>query len=190
MESNAAAKSQAYATFEDYDSGIQIVEPSEPVRNGSRHAVADSNVDLVIVENSTRGSSEDDGKVQPLVAGKGGLRRPVLNGPQRRCYFPVTLVTVLLACIAGFVFELYKGNWEFVSLSENPMLGPSPQAMIDSGAKYDPLLRDGEWWRVLVPMILHAGVFHFVINMLAWLKLAKDLEPLYGCKCCSTLEAW
>jgi len=38
----------------------------------------------------------------------------------------------------------------------------------------------GEWWRLLVPMLLHAGVVHIFFNMYALRILGTSLERFYG----------
>jgi membrane associated rhomboid family serine protease len=54
------------------------------------------------------------------------------------------------------------------------------ETLIDLGAKFAPKIKDGEWWRFLTPIVLHVGIFHFVLNMCAQLRVGKSLEEQYG----------
>jgi membrane associated rhomboid family serine protease len=92
----------------------------------------------------------------------------------------ITLLLVLLNCI-GMLVELSKADWEFVSLEENSMLGPSIQALIDSGGLTSvSVLCDDEWWRLVVSFFLHAGLIHLGFNMLTLLLLGIPLERNFG----------
>ncbi|WP_160112342.1 rhomboid family intramembrane serine protease [Salicibibacter kimchii] len=53
-------------------------------------------------------------------------------------------------------------------------------ALIDFGAKYNPLIDDGEWWRILTSMFLHIGFFHLFMNSLALLFLGTAVERIFG----------
>ncbi|WP_215112895.1 rhomboid family intramembrane serine protease [Exiguobacterium sp. s63] len=55
-----------------------------------------------------------------------------------------------------------------------------PNTLITFGAKVNPLIEQGEWWRLLTPMFLHIGWFHFAINMFALWSLGPLVERMYG----------
>lgn len=52
--------------------------------------------------------------------------------------------------------------------------------MINFGAKFNPLILEGEWWRFLTPMFLHFGLTHLVMNMLSLYILGPLVQNLYG----------
>jgi rhomboid protease GluP len=52
--------------------------------------------------------------------------------------------------------------------------------LIEYGAKYNPAIIDGEWWRIATSMFLHIGVLHLFMNMLALFYLGTAVEKLYG----------
>lgn len=52
--------------------------------------------------------------------------------------------------------------------------------LIQSGAKYNPAIIDGEWWRIISSMFLHIGVFHLLMNMIALYYLGTAVEKIYG----------
>lgn len=48
------------------------------------------------------------------------------------------------------------------------------------GAKYGPLIWEGEYWRLAAAMFLHGGILHLAFNMYALLALGPPVEQLYG----------
>jgi rhomboid protease GluP len=52
--------------------------------------------------------------------------------------------------------------------------------LIEFGAKYNPLIIEGEWWRFITPIFLHIGFFHLFMNTLALYYLGTAVERIYG----------
>lgn len=52
--------------------------------------------------------------------------------------------------------------------------------LIEFGAKFNPAIMEGEWWRIVSSMFLHIGVFHLFMNMLALYYLGTAVESIYG----------
>ena len=52
--------------------------------------------------------------------------------------------------------------------------------LIDMGAKYNPLIMEGEWWRLLTSMFLHIGFVHILMNMVALFYLGTAIERIFG----------
>ena len=48
------------------------------------------------------------------------------------------------------------------------------------GAKYNSLINDGEWWRLVTPVFLHIGWIHLLVNMYSLFILGPYVEKLYG----------
>jgi rhomboid protease GluP len=55
-----------------------------------------------------------------------------------------------------------------------------PQTLIEFGAKYNPLIIEGEWWRLIAPIFLHIGMLHLLMNTLALYYLGTAVERIYG----------
>ncbi|MFQ3580313.1 MAG: rhomboid family intramembrane serine protease [Chloracidobacterium sp.] len=55
-----------------------------------------------------------------------------------------------------------------------------PDVLTAFGACNQKLIANGEVWRLVVPMFLHIGVVHLVVNMYALWVLGPQLESLYG----------
>jgi rhomboid protease GluP len=56
----------------------------------------------------------------------------------------------------------------------------SVETLIDFGAKYNPSIIEGEWWRIITSMFLHIGLLHLFMNMLAVYYLGSIVERIYG----------
>ena len=52
--------------------------------------------------------------------------------------------------------------------------------LLDFGAASRPLFRQGEYWRLVMPMFLHIGFSHLLLNSLALYFLGRLVEPVYG----------
>ncbi|WP_100372450.1 rhomboid family protein [Bacillus sp. FJAT-45037] len=52
--------------------------------------------------------------------------------------------------------------------------------LIEFGAKYNPAIIDGEWWRLFSAMFLHIGIFHLLMNSLALFYLGSAVERMFG----------
>ncbi len=48
------------------------------------------------------------------------------------------------------------------------------------GAEYVPDILRGEYWRLVMPAFLHAGIFHLLLNMWALYHLGGAIETFYG----------
>ncbi len=56
----------------------------------------------------------------------------------------------------------------------------NPQTLIEFGAKYNPLIMQGEWWRFFTPIFLHIGLTHLVLNTLSLYFVGIIVERIYG----------
>lgn len=55
-----------------------------------------------------------------------------------------------------------------------------PETLIEFGAKYNPLMIEGEWWRLVTPIFLHIGLLHLLMNTLALYYLGLAVEKMFG----------
>lgn len=56
---------------------------------------------------------------------------------------------------------------------------PSPWLLVDFGGTWKPVM-DGEPWRLLTSVFLHAGLLHLAFNLLAIASIGPRIEELYG----------
>ncbi|MFY4776336.1 rhomboid family intramembrane serine protease [Metabacillus sp. RGM 3146] len=54
------------------------------------------------------------------------------------------------------------------------------ETLIRYGAKYNPLIQEGEWWRFITPIFLHIGIIHLLLNTLALYYVGMAVEKMYG----------
>ena len=62
-------------------------------------------------------------------------------------------------------------------LSLFPIIGP---LLFNYGAGVNYLISDGQWWRFITPMFLHAGLLHLLFNMFSLYLFGPELEKLAG----------
>lgn len=48
------------------------------------------------------------------------------------------------------------------------------------GAKFNPLIQHGQWWRLITPMFIHIGFMHLLFNSLILYFLGRQIESIYG----------
>lgn len=48
------------------------------------------------------------------------------------------------------------------------------------GAKFNPLIQAGQYWRLVTPIFLHIGLVHLIMNGLIIYYLGSDMERIYG----------
>ncbi|MCJ7843412.1 rhomboid family intramembrane serine protease [Lederbergia sp. NSJ-179] len=56
----------------------------------------------------------------------------------------------------------------------------NPETLIRFGAKFSPLILEGEWWRLITPVFLHIGFIHLFMNTLALYYLGTAVERIFG----------
>jgi rhomboid protease GluP len=80
------------------------------------------------------------------------------------------LFTYILIAIQLVVFLLmeFKGG------------STDSSTLIKFGAKFNPLILEGEWWRFFTPMFLHIGFLHLLMNSMALYYLGPLVERIYG----------
>ncbi len=56
----------------------------------------------------------------------------------------------------------------------------NPDVLLSFGASYGPYFHRGEYWRAVMPMFLHIGIWHLLINGYALYLLGQILERVHG----------
>lgn len=96
---------------------------------------------------------------------------------ESRFYNSSTLV--IFAQVVVMVLMIRQGG--VMPLAENPMLGPPVEVMIDFGAQQGGyVINEGQWWRLVTAMFVHAGVVHLACNVYVQWQVCGFLSALWG----------
>ncbi|MBI3159798.1 MAG: rhomboid family intramembrane serine protease [Chloroflexi bacterium] len=80
---------------------------------------------------------------------------------------------VLTYAILGFTLFIY-----LLQMASQTLLGGDlPLAL---GAKINAAIQQGEWWRLITPVVLHGSLLHVGVNMYSLYVLGPQLETFYG----------
>ena len=92
--------------------------------------------------------------------------------PQIRLTLPKTkpVVTYSIMAITILVFLAQLATQTFVGWD----------VPVDIGVKFNPLIDDGQYWRLITPVLLHGDILHIGFNMYALYILGTELERFYG----------
>lgn len=86
----------------------------------------------------------------------------------RRPSPPVATLAILAVCGVMYTLTVLAGG------------ATNPDVLLSFGASYGPYIRGGEYWRLVMPMFLHVGILHLLINGYALYLLGRLLERVYG----------
>jgi len=78
-----------------------------------------------------------------------------------------TYIFIAIQVVMFLVLELQGGS-------------TNNSTLIKFGAKFNPLILAGEWWRFITPVFLHIGVLHLLMNTLALYFLGTAVERIFG----------
>lgn len=90
-------------------------------------------------------------------------------------------VTNVLIGLNVFIFILTL-LYDLGSKNNGNLSGISIETLLLFGAKYNFYIVEGQYWRLVSTMFLHANLFHIIFNMGALRVLGRDLEYLFGPK--------
>lgn len=82
---------------------------------------------------------------------------------------PIVTYTIIAICIILFAMMYLLGNGSTDTLT-----------LINFGANYDLLTKEGEYYRLLTSMFLHIGILHLLCNMYSLYIIGKEVENLFG----------
>lgn len=78
-----------------------------------------------------------------------------------------TYLFMALQVVVFFWLEMHGGS-------------QNTQTLIEYGAKYNPLIIQGEWWRFFTPIFLHIGFTHLALNTLSLYFVGIIVERIFG----------
>ncbi len=102
----------------------------------------------------------------------------------------ITLGTIIVWCITAYQFALATGAHTFhdiIIVTMNNAISIQDKdndalsnVLIAFGAKENELINQGQYWRFVTPIFLHANLLHVGLNMLNLVVLGVFLERLVG----------
>jgi membrane associated rhomboid family serine protease len=89
---------------------------------------------------------------------------------------------ITIAQILAFAITLIVGQAKFdgAFVASNSTAGPSAATLQYMGAKYGPAIYTGQIWRIVTPILLHAGLSHLLLNLFFQLRLGFSMEQQWG----------
>ncbi len=81
---------------------------------------------------------------------------------------PIATLVIVALCVIVFVLQTLAGG------SKNT------DVLLDFGASYRPYFEQGQYWRAVMPLFLHIGLWHLAVNMFTLLMIGPILERMYG----------
>lgn len=125
-------------------------------------------------ESQNDANSEDTDLYKALYHDQNG--NPIYIVKQQRAYFAIGISLVQVIILIGMMIQC-----KVAPISINPMLGPYPDAFSHWGGKnaYS-ILHDNQWWRMITPIFLHAGVIHIFFNVAVQIETGSFFEKEWG----------
>ena len=93
----------------------------------------------------------------------------------------IVLITSALWCFTAYQVALAAGAHTLHDYLAN-MFSNSQNAdvLIAYGAKYNQAIQEGQYWRFVTPVFLHANILHVGLNMLNLIVLGVFVERIFG----------
>lgn len=110
-------------------------------------------------------ASFPDPEAAAPLPGPVSIRLP--SSPPRITYF------ILAITIGVYLIQMITPNFAII----NGYYYDMPSAL---GAKFNHLIRDGQLWRLITPVLLHGSIFHIGFNMYALFSFGVGLERRFG----------
>jgi rhomboid protease GluP len=87
--------------------------------------------------------------------------------PVQKRYVPAVTLVILGINVVVFLLMTFAGG------------STNKEVLLDFGASFSPYFRRGEYWRLVMPMFLHIGWLHLIVNSYALFLLGPILERVY-----------
>lgn len=89
--------------------------------------------------------------------------------------------SIVFSVVQIIILVVMMWQCSIAPMSINPMIGPYPDALSEWGGKNSVLiLEDGQWYRLVTPILLHAGIIHLFCNVAVQLETGVFFEKEWG----------
>ncbi len=106
-------------------------------------------------------------------------RSRLANFPWATCL--ILLITCGIWYVTAYQVALNEGARTFQKVLASILANSEdPNVLIAFGAKYNPAIQAGQYWRLIMPVFLHADISHVGLNMLNFLLLGLIVERIFG----------
>ncbi|HEV2175709.1 MAG TPA: rhomboid family intramembrane serine protease [Terriglobia bacterium] len=134
-----------------------------------------------------RGLIERDASVCPLCGASTKTPRSRPSGTPGRVLGVIPVPSTATAILIAVNILLYVLTWYLTqqqaaaTLTQAPGLGGiSNEVLLRLGAKFGPLMVQGQWWRLVTACFLHAGLLHIGMNMWVLFDIGPVAEQLFS----------
>jgi rhomboid protease GluP len=88
----------------------------------------------------------------------------------------LTKAILALNILLFVLLSLFSSNGFFNAV----LNGASIDALVLLGAKFNPYIIEGQYWRLITPIFLHIGLMHLLFNQYALSIFGREIESLFG----------
>jgi membrane associated rhomboid family serine protease len=93
----------------------------------------------------------------------------------------IALITFALWCLTAYQVALAAGAHTLHDLLASAFSNSqNAEVLITYGAKYNQAILEGQYWRFVTPIFLHANILHVGLNMLNLIVLGVFVERIFG----------
>jgi membrane associated rhomboid family serine protease len=93
----------------------------------------------------------------------------------------IALITFVIWCLTAYQVALAAGAHSLPDVLTNAFSNnQNGDVLIAYGAKYNQAILDGQYWRFVTPIFLHANILHMSLNMLNLIVLGVFVERIFG----------
>ena len=93
----------------------------------------------------------------------------------------IALITFAIWCLTAYQVALAAGAHTLHDVLANAFSNSqNADVLIAYGAKYNQAILEGQYWRFVTPIFLHANILHVGLNMLNLIVLGVFVERIFG----------
>jgi rhomboid protease GluP len=95
-------------------------------------------------------------------------------------FIPHVRFNTMIILLINFGLYMATALFSMNSGNESAFLTIDNRTLVAFGAKYNPLIVMGEWWRLVTAGFLHGGILHILMNSWVLFDLGAQVEEFYG----------